>query len=722
MPNLTRPLASAAVALAMSTFLTSPATAEVASAWAEEEQTAVRIVVDRDGLGTNGTVRAGLEFRMQPGWKVYWRSPGDAGFPPQPDFSGSTNAEPGPMAWPVPSRFAVLGLQTLGYEDRVVLPFDLTAAQTDKPAWVAATINYLTCKDVCIPYTAELDVKIPAGGGAPTDLAHTISQFDAQVPRSAAAARLNVTDVWTEASDDALHMVVSSTSEIPFRAPDIYFEGQPELGFGEPRTTLSDDGRSALMRVAVTGFQGTPAEAADALGGSPLTLTMVDGRRAAEIDATVGAQRPFDVSALNTPTSAPVGQSLWLMLVFAFLGGLILNLMPCVLPVLSIKFLGLVKHGGGTPAAARISFIASAAGIVFAFMLLAAALIGLKATGASIGWGIQFQQPWFLIAMALLVTVFACNLWGFFEVRLPGALAGLGHQGSQGTGVGGSFLQGMFATLLATPCSAPFLGTAVGFALARGNTEITAIFLFLGLGLAAPYLLIAAVPSLATRLPAPGPWMVKLKIVLGFALAATALWLLSVIAGAAGMMPALIVGAVLVGVCLWLGPVVRTVPEIAKATPIVLLFVTVAAISGAYVGDTRNTLSVNDTQAGKIAWAPFDRESLESLTAAGKVVFVDVTADWCITCQVNKRLVLEQGRILELLNGPDIIAMQADWTRPNPEIAAYLASFDRFGIPFNAVYGPNAPSGVALPELLTEGIVLGGFRSAVPEQLAAQFQ
>lgn len=717
-----RIFASAAIALAALSVAASPASAEVASAWAEEEQTAVRLIVDRDGLGETGTVRAGLEFRMQPGWKVYWRSPGDAGFPPQPDFSGSTNTEVGPLAWPVPSRFAVLGLQTLGYEDRVVLPFDLSAQQSDRPAWVAATINYLTCKDVCIPYTAEIDVKIPAGGGAPTGLAHAISQFDAQVPRSAASARLDVTDMWTEASNDAVHLVVRSTSEIPFRSPDLYFEGQPDLGFGEPQTTLTDDGRNATLRVAVTGYRGTPAEAAEALDGTPLTLTVVDGRRAAEIDATVGAPRPFDSSAVIKSSAAPVGQSILLMLAFAFLGGLILNLMPCVLPVLSIKFLSLVKHGGGAPTAARVSFIASAAGIVFAFMLLAAALIGIKATGASIGWGIQFQQPWFLIAMALLVTLFACNLWGFFEVRLPGVLGSLGHKGSQGTGVGGSFLQGMFATLLATPCSAPFLGTAVGFALARGSVEIAAIFLFLGLGLAAPYLLIAAVPSLATRLPAPGPWMMKLKIVLGFALAATAIWLLSVIAAAAGMLPAIVVGGVLIAICLWLGPVVRTVPEIARATPIVLLFATVGAISGAYVGDSRNALTVADTQAGKIAWAPFDRASLESLTAAGKIVFVDVTADWCITCQVNKRLVMEQGRILELLNSPDIVAMQADWTRPNPEIAAYLASFDRYGIPFNAIYGPSAPNGVPLPELLTEEIVLGGFRAAVPDQLAAQFQ
>ncbi len=712
-------LSGAALAALVFSVGISSAQAEVASAWAEEEQTAVRLIIDRDGLGDDGTVRAGLEFRMQPGWKVYWRSPGDAGYPPQPDFSGSTNVEIGDLSWPAPSRFSVLGLQTLGYEDRVVLPFDLRAPAADKPAWVATSINYLTCKDVCIPYTAELDLKVPAGGGSPTQLAHTISQFDSQVPRSAQAARLDISEVWTESTADALYMVINATSDIPFRAPDVYVEGQADLGFGSPSVAVADGGHQATLRMAITGYRGAASDAAASLQDASLTLTMVDGGRAAEIERPVGAPRAF----ADEPAMASVerdGQSIALMLLFAFLGGLILNLMPCVLPVLSIKFLGFIKHGGGEPAAARLSFLSSAAGIVFAFMLLAGALIGVKASGTAIGWGIQFQQPWFLIAMTLLVTLFACNVWGFFEVRLPTALSDLGHRGSQGKGLGGSFLQGMFATLLATPCSAPFLGTAVGFALARGSLEILSIFLFLGLGLAAPYLLVAARPSLATRLPAPGPWMGKLKVVLGFALAATAVWLLTVIAGVAGVTHAIVVGATLVAMIVWLGPVLRLAPQIKKATPAALLVATVVAISGAYIGDTSVIAETSSPEVGKIAWVPFDRDALEDHTAAGKIVFVDVTADWCITCQVNKRLVMEQGRVLELLNGPDVIAMQADWTRPDPEIAAYLASFDRYGIPFNAIYGPRAQTGVALPELLTADIVLNGFREAVPEQLAAR--
>ncbi len=274
----------------------------------------------------------------------------------------------------------------------------------------------------------------------------------------------------------------------------------------------------------------------------------------------------------------------------------------------------------------------------------------------------------------------------------------------------------MFATLLATPCSAPFLGTALGFALARGATEIAVIFFVLGIGLATPYLLIAAVPKLATQLPKPGPWMDKLKIALGFALAATAVWLLSVVAGVVGFSGALWTGVALAFVTLWLGWFVKIAPEMRKATPVALMFVTAASFVNAYVGDIDGPLDTDQPALSKIAWSPFDPEVIPALVKSGKLVFVDVTADWCITCQVNKRLVLEQGRILELMRSPDVVAMQADWTRPNDDIANYLASFDRYGIPFNAVYGPNALDGYALPELLTPDIVLNGFKQTVPER------
>lgn len=692
------------------------------SAWAEEEQSAVRLIAARDGLGEDGKVLAGLQFRLKPGWKVYWRSPGDAGYPPQPDFGEMVNAAAGELRWPVPERFSVLGLETLGYEDEVILPFDVSAADLTRDAEIRATVRYLTCKEICIPYDASVSMTLPAGDGAPTGFAHDIGRYESRVPRTGEAARLKVVSAWTEASEKGLYIAARATSELPFKGLDLYVEGPIGFGYGAPAVRIDNASREALLRVPVSGFSGTPWEAAEKLTGTPVTLTLRDGGRAAETGIELGSPKPFQTDGLGTPPGTAERDSFAAILLFAFLGGLILNLMPCVLPVLSLKFLNVVKHGGSAPATVRFSFLASASGIVFAFLVLAGALISLKTAGAGIGWGIQFQQPWFLIAMAFLVTLFACNMWGFFEFRLPGAVADAGHAAGAQEGIIGHFLQGVFATLLATPCSAPFLGTAVGFALSQGPADIIAVFAVLGLGLAAPYLLIAAVPKLVTVMPKPGPWMARLKFVLGLALAATAVWLLSVIAGAAGTFAAGLTGALLVAAAVWLGPVMRTVPEIRKATPVVLLLATIAAITTAEIGDINAPLDTATPNVSKIGWQKFDPTAIPRLVEKDLIVFVDVTADWCITCQVNKRLVLEQGRILELLNSPDVIAMQADWTRPDPDIAEYLASHGRYGIPFNAVYGAAAPKGVALPELLGEAIVLDGFRAAAPPRLAERFE
>ncbi|MEX0695510.1 MAG: protein-disulfide reductase DsbD domain-containing protein [Rhodospirillales bacterium] len=721
MPRLT--ILTLTLFLAILTVSSSPASAGTASSeWAEEEQSAVRLIAARDGLGRDGVVRAGLQFRMLPGWKIYWRSPGDAGFPPQPDFKGSTNAEIGPLSWPVPERFSVLGLETLGYEGGVVLPFTITAIDPAMPADIRTTVRYLTCKEICIPYDADLQMTLESGKGAPTALAHTIGQFDSRVPRDAQAARLNITEAWTEFSDKGLYFVARVTSETPFKAPDLYVEGPIGLGYGAPATSIDSGGLAATLRVPVSGFRGTPSEAAQSLAGTRITLTLLDGGRSMETGMALGTPKPHSPDTLVATAVRPGSLTLPVILAFAFLGGLILNLMPCVLPVLSLKFLSVIKHGGQAASVVRYSFLASAAGIVFAFLVLAAALIGLKSAGAGIGWGIQFQQPWFLIIMAFLVTLFACNMWGFFEFRLPAAIAGKAHASGTREGLAGHFLQGVFATLLATPCSAPFLGTAVGFALAGQNSDIVAVFAVLGLGLAAPYLLIAALPKLVTIMPKPGAWMGRLKFILGLALAATALWLLSVLAGAAGTFEAVLTGGLLIFVGTWLGPVMRTVPEIRKTTPIVLVVAALAAITTAELGDNNGSLDTTTPGVSKIAWQKFDPAAIDRLTGKGQIVFVDVTADWCITCQVNKRFVLERGRILELLNSPDVVAMQADWTRPDAGIADYLASFGRYGIPFNAVYGTGAPQGIALAELLSEGEVLKGFARAAPDRLKDRFK
>jgi suppressor for copper-sensitivity B len=350
--------------------------------------------------------------------------------------------------------------------------------------------------------------------------------------------------------------------------------------------------------------------------------------------------------------------------------------------------------------------------------VLAAALVGLKASGYAIGWGIQFQSPVFLVFMTLLLALFAANLWGWFEIRLPDALSGAVGSVSDRDDRWGTFVTGAFATLLATPCSAPFLGTAVGFALASGPAEVFAVFAALGLGLALPYLAVAAVPAVAQRMPRPGRWMVVLRRVLGIALLGTAAWLLSVLAVQAGAQGAAALAALLALLLgfLWIvreaGNRRRWLRAAGVACIAALAFVVPARFAAAP--------EVADASPG---WQTWDRAEIERLVAAGNVVFVDVTADWCITCQVNKSLVLTRGEVAARLAGQGngrVVAMRADWTRPDPRIAEYLASFGRYGIPFNVVYGPAAPAGIPLPELLTGETVIAALdRAAGPAQAAA---
>jgi suppressor for copper-sensitivity B len=391
----------------------------------------------------------------------------------------------------------------------------------------------------------------------------------------------------------------------------------------------------------------------------------------------------------------------------AVLGGLILNLMPCVLPVLSIKLLGVVGHGGGEARTVRLSFLASAAGILCSFLVLAGALAALKAMGAMAGWGMQFQQPWFLIAMTLVISVFAGNLFGLFEIRLPRLITAADERAGHVGGLGGHFLTGALATLLATPCSAPFLGTAVGFALAQGTLEIFPVLLAVGAGLATPYFAVAAFPRLVTRLPRPGHWMTVLRRILGMALAVTAAWLVSVLAvqvgnaGAAaiGVMAAATVGAITLSA----RTSNRGAARIAAVAALVLVF-------ASFVVPQRPGLDGSRDVPG--LWRAFHEPSIPDLVAAGQVVLVNVTADWCITCKVNETLVLARDDVREKLGSDGVVAMQGDWTRPDPAISNYLARFGRYGIPFDAVYGPGLPHGEALPELLTAEIVIAALERA----------
>lgn len=410
-------------------------------------------------------------------------------------------------------------------------------------------------------------------------------------------------------------------------------------------------------------------------------------------------------------SDAVIGGGLLSILGLAVLGGLVLNLMPCVLPVLSIKLMGVVSKRGKNRREVRLGFLASAAGILFTFLALAGVTIAAKVAGIAIGWGVQFQHPPFLVALALMCVLFAANLWNLYEIQLPAdVVSNIAHR-NRDAGLVSDFLSGAFATVLATPCSAPFLGTAIGFALAAGPLEILAVFVALGAGLALPYLLIALFPGLIVLLPRPGGWMITLRRILGVALLGTAVWLISVLVAQVGSLAALLVGACLVAllILLW----IRQRLEGPKHVGALVSIVSFAML--AFVPPSILRAGVTDDHAANAVsiWQPFDVRQIHQLVKEGRVVFVDVTADWCITCQANKKLVLDRAPVLTRLVQNDTVAMKADWTRPSDQIATYLASFGRYGIPFSVVYGTRAPDGIPLPEILTSDAVIAAFNRAV---------
>ena len=666
-----------------------------ASQWWTNEHGAVRLIAVSNAVGDRGTLRLGIHFRMNDNWKIYWRSPGDAGFPPQPDWSGSENLGKTTLSWPAPARFSVIGLETLGYSGEVVLPVDATLVEPGRPLVLKAKIPYLTCDDVCVPYVADLALRLPAGGAASSVETALIERFAALVPRRGPGLPIRVASVAAVGREVTRALEVSIAADAPLSRPDIYVEGPEGWAFGAPDYRIDAGGKTAFARIAAL----APPKGGGTLAGREMRFTVVDGVRASEQALTADAAR-----TASPAVAPPAERGLWLVLLLAVAGGLILNLMPCVLPVLSLKLVSAMGHGGGERREVRTGFLASAAGILVSFLALATGVAGFRLAGESVGWGVQFQQPVFLVFMAIVVTLFSANLFGLFEIRLPGTVSDMAVEaGGHGKkGVAGHFLTGAFATLLATPCTAPFLGTAVSFALSRGSAEIYAVFLCLGIGLALPYLAGAVFPDVATRMPRPGPWMVTLRRGLGILLLGTAVWLVTVLAVQLGTWSAVAVAAALAVLLVGLvfaRPGAQRSPRLGRG---------LAGIAGA----AALALAIwpgsgpGNATAAAAHWKPFDREAIRSAVASGAVVFVDVTADWCITCQVNKALVLKNETVRGRLAGDGVVAMVADWTRPSDEIGAYLKSFGRFGIPFNAVYGPARPNGEPLPELLTETAVL----------------
>lgn len=671
------------LALACLLVLWLPATQAADSGWLQSPQNDHAQVRLRADTSNGDETRVLLAVELEKGWKTYWRSPGEGGIAPAITWQG--NPPPATWFWPTPQRFDVAGISTQGYQQRVTLPIVFKGAV---PQQLEGRLTLSTCSNVCIltDYPFKLDLTTPAD----PKFNHDFAQAMGQVPIAS-----GLVDSLRAGYRNG-ELQISAERTAGWQQPELFFDTVAETDLGKP--TVSSDGESLQARIPVSDGWG---DAAPDLRGKQLRLVISDGGIAQEATLTIGG--PL---ALPSTVAFP----LWQAVLMALAGGFILNLMPCVLPVLGMKLGSILQVEQRDRRSVRWQFLASSLGIVVSFMALALLMTLLRLSNHALGWGIQFQNPWFIGFMVLVTLLFSANLFGLFHLQLSSSL-NTKLATHNGRGLSGHFWQGAFATLLATPCSAPFLGTAVAFALAAPLPVLWGMFVALGIGMSLPWLLIAAWPALALRLPRPGRWMNGMRLALGLLMLISSLWLLSLMTNHIGVKPTLIVGAILLlGLLLAVWQRLGARPA-GIATASVLVVGGLALLVGSLTANQwRQPLHDN------IAWQPLSEQAIVQALADNKRVFVDVTADWCVTCKANKYNVLLRDEVQKALSAEDVVALRGDWSRPSESISTFLQQRGSVAVPFNQIYGPGSPDGEVLSPLLTREAVLQALSTAKGNQ------
>tara|TARA_B100000029_G_scaffold247805_1_gene244724 strand:+ start:34719 stop:36857 length:2139 start_codon:yes stop_codon:yes gene_type:complete len=662
---------------------------EASSEWDVGPKAKARLLSSIKSVGNHNVILIGVEVKLKPGWKTYWRSPGESGMPPKLDFSKSSNLKSTNLEWPAPSRFIFEGLKMNGYKDEIVFPVQIEPVNIGEAIDIRVLLDVLACKDICIPHSMKLGLHLPSGKSYETKYAELIRKYKDLVPGKLNSDGLEITSYRQKGS--ILKAIYSSN--FIFDNPEFFIETQDKLKFIRNKVEILNKGKLLVAEWRLEKEREKPDNSTDQL--SNVTLTLVDGNRSVE------SHLKIQDDIIKTNGLLGLSFNYISMIFIAFCGGLILNLMPCVFPVLSIKLLSVINSFGESRKRIRSSFFITSLGIIFSFLILGLCASIAKAAGYTFGWGIQFQQPLFIISIIIILTLFAANLWGFFEINLPARILKFSLAISDSKNASGSFFQGAFATILATPCTAPFVGTSVSFAIAGSISETLTIFVSLGLGMAFPFLLIGLFPGLANKLPKPGYWMIWIKIILGFCLFGTAIWFLTIIKYQVSNEAAYLVGLLMGLIVLLFKINKRLKPFNQKIISLVVLIIICLSFFVPRVLSPFNsieTISRNDVTSH---WNKFNYFSINQHVKDGKVVIVDVTAKWCITCQLNKQRVFQSKEVEKLIKNEDVIAMRADWTTPDIKITEYLSTFDRFGVPFNVVYGPGFKTGLILPELLS---------------------
>ena len=644
----------------------------ISSDWSVSETSKLRLVSPYS-QNDSKNILIGLEYQMEPGWKTYWKSPGDGGFAQTISWDNSTNVKNVNILWPTPIEFEILGLTSLGYQNDVIFPLQIDLEDKLKNTFLNLHVNFLICKEVCIPGDATLFLEIPSGEKKLTDnyfnLEKALSLLPEEDFNSSYIKEINLKTL----SDDK-----RSTFQLQFNSDKVFYNPKIFLHspFGLPVVKNSISYSNDNKRIT-TDFNFDKNLISE--NKFPLEIIIKDKNH--------NFKQVLDVQMQNQSINLETNRNYFYYILISLIAGLILNVMPCVFPVLSIKLMSVFsseKHN------TSVSFITTALGIITSFVLLGLIFLFLQYFNMSIAWGMQFQNPYFLIFITLVIFLFMMNMFGQFEIILPSQLNNLSFLDNSNNKYLKDFFNGFFATLMATPCSAPFVGTAITAAFTQSYAIGISIFLFMGIGMSLPYLLIASFPKLIKFLPKPGKWMVYVKYILGLLLLATVLWLLNILSN--------FFNTYFLTLLIIFFLVLSYRQKISFQRNAITILVLFSMFSLSSFKAFQQNIIINNEKD----WLNFFDVEVDKLINNKQLVFLDITADWCATCQFNKLNVLNSESVIKLFKDNKVTLVRADWTRPNKNINIFLEKYDRFGIPFNAFFSNNFPEGLLLSELLSE--------------------
>ena len=642
-------------------------------------QSSVTLLTESNQVGGEETLLVGLEFNLSPGWHTYWENPGDSGEGASIKWNLPSGFKASTILWPGPERIPVEPLMTYGYEDKALLLTEIKSPKEfSNPVKISAKINWLTCKDICIPQEGQVDITLIKGPKVANQFTSKLKEIASTVPKNFPSPyRVSVINekIFLQFEKEGSRNI-SEAYFFPNEYGLINYTADQKLERND--NSFSLELSSAEVQLKTNTLKGV------------LKLN-VDG-----IKEFYTLDLPLEKNT-NNPL---VTISLLTAIIFAFLGGIILNAMPCVFPILSIKILSFIEQSQGSKEKLFHHGLVFSAGVLTTFLAVSALLIFLRASGEAIGWGYQLQSPWVVSLLIYLFVVIGIVFMG--NIVLGSSFGNLGTLVQNQKDLTSSFFTGVLAVVVASPCTAPFMGPALGLALLQPGLKSIVIFLALGIGFSLPYLILSIYPQLLSKLPKPGEWMQTLKQIMAFPMWASALWLAWVLSSQVDMQSvfAVLLGALLIALGLWLMEKTQNSASILRRLTLIFsLGLMIFSIWLLPIASDNNSPSLENEENA------FSVQKLNSLRSEQKMVFLNFTADWCITCKVNEAIALNQDKVKKVLDEKNIIYLKADWTRKDPEIASMLASYGRTGVPLYLLF-PSQGDPIILPELLTEDLLL----------------